>query len=215
MDIAAVNATASSSKINAPNTAKIGGDFSTFLNMLTVQLKNQDPLSPMESSEFAVQLATFSAVEQQAHTNELLTSYLQENGGGLAGYADLIGKPVRVSGSAFLGGAAVEMKMPGSSIADTATLIVSEENGEIVATRALDPTEKHYLWEPLPGAPLTAGTYSVAVRYSNDGQESGTEKVSTISHVKEITSTDGETELVLANGMRLPPADISAVLSSG
>ena len=42
-----------------------GGDFETFLKMLTTQIRNQDPLNPMEGSEFAVQLATFSGVEQQ------------------------------------------------------------------------------------------------------------------------------------------------------
>ncbi len=41
--------------------------------MLTVQMKNQDPLNPIQSSDFAVQLATFSGVEQQVRTNELLS----------------------------------------------------------------------------------------------------------------------------------------------
>lgn len=41
-------------------TAKITSDFNTFLRMLTVQMQNQDPLKPIESSDFAVQLATFS-----------------------------------------------------------------------------------------------------------------------------------------------------------
>lgn len=44
-------------------------DFETFLKMLTTQIKNQDPLNPMEGTEFAVQLATFSGVEQQVMTN--------------------------------------------------------------------------------------------------------------------------------------------------
>ena len=60
------------------NTPQIGGDFTTFLEMLTVQLKNQDPMNPMESSDFAVQLATFSSVEQQVQTNDLLKEILQE-----------------------------------------------------------------------------------------------------------------------------------------
>ena len=48
-----------------PQTGVISSDFQTFLTMLTTQLQNQDPLNPVESSDFAVQLATFSGVEQQ------------------------------------------------------------------------------------------------------------------------------------------------------
>ena len=45
--------------------ASISSDFETFLKMLTAQIKNQDPLKPMDSSEFATQLATFPSLEQQ------------------------------------------------------------------------------------------------------------------------------------------------------
>lgn len=54
------------------DTGVINSDFETFLVMLTAQLQNQDPLNPMDSSDYAVQLATFSGVEQQVLTNELL-----------------------------------------------------------------------------------------------------------------------------------------------
>ena len=47
----------------APSRA-ISSDFDTFLRMLTVQMRNQDPLDPIDSADYAVQLATFSGVEQ-------------------------------------------------------------------------------------------------------------------------------------------------------
>ena len=56
----------------APNV--ISSDFETFLKMLTVQMENQDPLNPTDSSEYAMQLATFSGVEQQVLTNDLLNA---------------------------------------------------------------------------------------------------------------------------------------------
>lgn len=52
------------------------GDFDTFLNMLITQLQNQDPLSPMESSEFTNQLVQFASVEQAIKTNTNLESLL-------------------------------------------------------------------------------------------------------------------------------------------
>lgn len=42
--------------------AMLTADFETFLHLLTTQMQNQDPLNPMESTEFATQLATFSGV---------------------------------------------------------------------------------------------------------------------------------------------------------
>lgn len=52
------------------------GDFDTFLNLLIAQLKNQDPLSPMESTEFTNQLVQFAGVEQSIKTNKNLEDLL-------------------------------------------------------------------------------------------------------------------------------------------
>lgn len=58
-------------------------NFETFLQLLTAQLKNQDPLSPLDSNEFTAQLTQMAGVEQQLLTNDLLTSLLAQNEGGL------------------------------------------------------------------------------------------------------------------------------------
>jgi hypothetical protein len=78
----------------SPSTAEtdqtvITADFQTFLQLLTTQLKNQDPLNPMESTEYATQLATFSGVEQQVRTNELLETL--SNGYATLGLGQLSG----------------------------------------------------------------------------------------------------------------------------
>ena len=49
--------------------------------MLTAQARNQDPLEPMDSSEYASQLAQFSMVEQQVFTNDQLTGLANVLGG--------------------------------------------------------------------------------------------------------------------------------------
>ena len=63
--------------VNNPNAtdsgsamASLSDNFSTFLTLLTSQLQNQDPLSPMDSTQFTQQLVQFSQVEQQIKTNE-------------------------------------------------------------------------------------------------------------------------------------------------
>lgn len=47
-------------------------EFETFLTLLTAQIKNQDPLAPLDSTQFVEQLATFSALELQVETNQKL-----------------------------------------------------------------------------------------------------------------------------------------------
>jgi flagellar basal-body rod modification protein FlgD len=66
----------------------------TFLKLLTTQLKNQDPLSPLDSNEFTAQIVQMTGVEQQLLTNDLLTMLVGMNDGGLAGSVNLIGKTI-------------------------------------------------------------------------------------------------------------------------
>ena len=51
-------------------------DYSTFLQLLIAQMENQDPLNPMDSSEYVAQLATFSQVEQSIQINTKLDGIL-------------------------------------------------------------------------------------------------------------------------------------------
>ena len=64
--------TTSTTSSTAINTASIGEEFNNFLQLLTAQIKNQDPLSPLDSTQFVEQLATFSNLELQATTNQIL-----------------------------------------------------------------------------------------------------------------------------------------------
>jgi flagellar basal-body rod modification protein FlgD len=75
MDIAATGSAASASA--AQNSrAQLSTNFDTFLTLLTTQLKNQDPLSPMDSNEFTQQLVQFSQVEQQINANQNLETLI-------------------------------------------------------------------------------------------------------------------------------------------
>src|ERR1044071_1210572 len=54
----------------------LASNFDTFLSLLTTQLKNQDPMSPMDSNQFTQQLVQFSQVEQQINSNKNLESLI-------------------------------------------------------------------------------------------------------------------------------------------
>src|SRR6202049_880362 len=71
------SAPATSSAASAGSTtgaAGIAGNFNTFLSLLTTQLKNQNPLSPLDTNQFTQQLVEFASVEQQLKTNDQLTT---------------------------------------------------------------------------------------------------------------------------------------------
>ena len=63
----------------AKSRETIAGNFDTFLQILTTQLKNQNPLDPLDTNEFTSQLVQFSSVEQQLKTNDFLEALLGLN----------------------------------------------------------------------------------------------------------------------------------------
>ena len=59
---------------SAANKASLAGNFDTFLRILTTQLKNQNPLDPLDTNQFTQQLVQFAGVEQQINMNQQLTT---------------------------------------------------------------------------------------------------------------------------------------------
>ncbi|SEH65175.1 flagellar hook capping FlgD N-terminal domain-containing protein [Paracoccus alkenifer] len=106
-----------------------GGDFQTFLKMLTTQIKHQDPLNPMEGSDFAVQLATFSGVEQQVRTNQILEQLAGTQAGGLAALADWIGKEIRTTAPVAFDGTPITLDIRPDPGADRVELVTLDTRG--------------------------------------------------------------------------------------
>ena len=64
----------SAAAANALANTQIAGNFQSFLQLLTTQLQNQDPLSPLDTNQFTQQLVEFAGVQQQINTNDSLAS---------------------------------------------------------------------------------------------------------------------------------------------
>src|SRR5690606_8210350 len=124
---------------NAAGRVNAGGqmlasNFQTFLSLLTTQLRNQDPLSPVDSNEFTAQLTQMAGVEQQLLTNDLLTSLLRaQQGDGLTGASQYIGKDATAVWSAtrFEGGEASWSYELAADATDV-TLQVLDGSGKVV-----------------------------------------------------------------------------------
>src|SRR5256886_6034557 len=64
----------STPSLSSTSGATLAGNFQSFLTLLTTQLKNQNPLDPLDTNQFTQQLVEFAGVEQQLKTNDGLTS---------------------------------------------------------------------------------------------------------------------------------------------
>src|SRR5574343_45997 len=95
----------SSSRTSSSTATSVSSDYQMFLKLLTTQMTNQDPTSPMDSSDYAVQLATFSQVEQQVKTNDLLTGLATQMGVmGMSQYASWVGMEARSESPGYYDG---------------------------------------------------------------------------------------------------------------
>jgi len=67
------SSSSNSSNSLANDAATVGANYNTFLNLLTAQIQNQDPLSPMDTTAWTTQLVQYSSVEQQLQANQYLS----------------------------------------------------------------------------------------------------------------------------------------------
>jgi len=158
--------------IAEPNQAEL--DKEAFLKLLVAQLKNQDPLSPLEPHEFAAQLAQFTSVEQLTNLNEAVS--LQSEVTQLAALLDktalgasLLGKHVVAEGNqvpvSSEGFGEVEVEVGGAG--GVATLQVFDSTGGEVASREIGYVSAGRQSLTLPSG-LDEGIYSYAVTVSGD-----------------------------------------------
>lgn len=91
--------TNNSSSSTGTDSNTIAGNFQTFLTLLTTQLKNQNPLDPLDTNQFTAQLVQFAQVEQQLKANDQLTALVALQQTAQATQAlDYVGKDVVVDG---------------------------------------------------------------------------------------------------------------------
>src|SRR6202161_621777 len=82
---------------------QLAGNFNTFLTLLTTQLQNQDPTSPLDTNQFTSQLVQFSQLEQQLDTNANLQTLISGQTTSTVGTAiGYIGHTVEASGGNFV-----------------------------------------------------------------------------------------------------------------
>lgn len=192
----------------------ISSDFETFLKMLTVQMENQDPLNPTDSAEYAMQLATFSGVEQQVLTNDLLSALmLQMNTSGMAQMADWVGKEARAPVPAYFDGTPITIAPNPAAVAYTVELVVFDEAGAEVDRAEIPVSADPIEWAGTTsdGTPLPDGIYEFRVVSSANGEVLINEAAEVYSSVQEVRSENGQAILILEGDVAVLASDVTAL----
>jgi flagellar basal-body rod modification protein FlgD len=174
------NSMASSSSSSASSTAaaantsasqSLAGNFDTFLQLLTTQLQNQNPLDPLDTNQFTEQLVEFASVEQQINMNTNLTTLISMQQTTEATSAlQLVGSTVTVSGnSAALSNATStpatwSLNSP-STATGTVTITSAAGTTAYTGTVSLNAGTQSYTWngQGTNGQTWPDGTYTLAI----------------------------------------------------
>jgi flagellar basal-body rod modification protein FlgD len=183
----------------------VSSDFETFLQMLAVQLQNQDPLNPVEATDYAVQLATFSSVEQQVLTNELLGQLTEQQArNGMSGHAGWIGLEARSTAPArFDGTTPIELAPNPLVSADRAVLLVYNGGGAKVAEISVPVSAEPYYWngQDGDGDVLPPGQYSFELENHKGDTLLATDALESYARVTEARIENGQNLIVLTGGV--------------
>lgn len=196
----------------------ITSDFDMFLRLLTTQMRNQDPLNPQDSTEYTAQLATFSGVEQQVMTNDLLkelqSSLTAMNMGQLSGW---IGLGARADMPVNFAGNPVTLQASPAGGADRMELMVRNSFGEVVARTPIVLDDAPFQWDGLDanGQPLPNGTYSLSAQ-SWRGENLIEERAAYVyDEIIEAQTLGGEVWVTMANGVSIPSDDVQGLRQPG
>jgi flagellar basal-body rod modification protein FlgD len=182
--------------------------------MLTVQMQNQDPLNPIDSADYAVQLATFSGVEQQVRTNQLLADMQgQFQRTGLSEMAGWIGKEARTDAPVRFDGTPVTLAPTPAPGATEAVLVVRDAEGRLIAREAMPVSSAPYQWlgADAQGNRLPPGSYAFSVESRIGDTVVQNSAVQHYARVVEAQSTPQGPQLVLEGGIVVPVDRITAL----
>jgi len=199
---------------------QLSGNFDTFLTLLTTQLKNQDPLSPMDSNEFTQQLVQFSAVEQQINANRNLETLIglgKSQAGATA--VSYLGKTITLTdGSAALQASSANWNYTLAGAAQDSVLTVADAQGKVVyVTHGEVSAGAHsFAWDghDNAGTQLPDGPYKLTVTAIDAAGHTIASPVTSQGVVTEVDLTGDEPMLMIGPSMGVPLSK-AALISNG
>jgi flagellar basal-body rod modification protein FlgD len=197
-------------------TKQLSSNFSTFLTLLTTQLKNQDPTSPMDSNAFTQQLVMYSQVEQQIDTNDSLKTLISQGTSNAATMAaSYLGKKVSVTNgvSSLSGGSATWTYNLAGNTANTLLTVTNSQGKTVYTTTGETKAGNNTLtWDGKDnnGNQLADGAYKLTVTAADSAGNEVSSSVASAGIVSQIDMTGATPQLIVGN-MEIGLGDIAAV----
>lgn len=167
MDVTPVASQATATAQRAEAT--LAENFDSFLTLLTAQLQYQDPLDPIDSTEFVAQLVSFTGVEQAVATNANLATLIKMmESGQTAAAVDYLGTIVEAEGdtATLSGGAARFLYSVPETVTSTSVLIANDQGEIVYAGQGETAAGDHvFTWDgrDTGGVPQSDGVYTIRV----------------------------------------------------
>jgi len=185
---------------SAVSPASIGEDFDTFLRLLTAQIKNQDPLAPLDSTQFVEQLATFSSLEQQVETNNTLGSIASMIGDLHSALAnEWLGQDVAVSSKhVAYEGEPIEFEVDPAFTYDEAVLTITDSQNNVVWQETLDSEQQRHTWNGTvlnQSEPAETGVYEFQINLFSNGQPIASTQAEIVSKITNLANENGQLKL--------------------
>jgi len=208
-------ASSSSSSTDAARTS-LTSNFQTFLTLLTTQLQNQDPTSPMDSNQFTQQLVEYSQVEQQLDTNTKLDSLISLSSNQSSSLAmSYLGKNVTLTdGSGELANSSANWAYSNANAAAGTTLTVKDSSGNVVYSAAGDATSgtHKFTWDgkDSQGDVQPDGIYTLTVSSTAADSSKVNTTVASSAQVTGVDMSGSSPMLVIGNG-EVPLASVTMI----
>jgi flagellar basal-body rod modification protein FlgD len=211
----------SGSSSTAAGTAasqQIAGNFNTFLQLLTTQLQNQDPLDPMDTDQFTQQLVEFASVEQQLDTNTNLQTLISLQQTSEATSAlQLVGSTVTMSGTAATlsnaTGSPATWSITSPSPA-TGNVTITSAAGTTVFTGsvALNAGTQSFTWsgQGNNGQTWPDGTYTIAVTATGANAQVVNVSTQVQGTVSGVNLSQNPPTLIV-NGQNVPVSQVTSI----
>ena len=200
----------------AQASSVLNQNLDTFLTLLTTQLKNQDPLKPMDSNEFTQQLVQLSSVEQSIQSNKNLENLiLLQKASTSANAVGYIGREATVTSatSALQNGSATWRYALTGDAAST-TITVKDSSGKVILSKngATSLGSHDFVWDgkDVAGNKQPDGAYTIEIAAKDaDGNAVGTS--SSITGVVTGASFAGDDPELVINGIPVKLSDVISV----
>lgn len=213
----ATTATPTTQNIGALGQSQLDASYDTFMKLLTAQIKNQDPLSPMDSTQFTQQLVQMTGVQQQLYSNDLLKQLVSNTGTGMSDAVSVIGREVTAaSDKAIVTNGEAKWSYNLGKAAASVKIEVLDSNGKTVAVSS--PTnvaagDQTFTWNgtDLGGVQRPdGGEFRLRITPVDSGGATITSKVFQRGIVTAVEQVDGQPVLSLGSA-RVPWSTVTSV----